>query len=143
MQQDLAPVNFLGITHVERNCHHCVNGMAALPESAQRGMGLNWPTSLELIRRSLDAARDIPDALVASGAGNDQLAPEDARSVDDAIAVYEEQIAAINRNAAKVDGVTVSLLDKDKEIAMRRQLGCRCEDVHWRRLQLRRTHRKR
>src|SRR5689334_15304083 len=31
-------------------------------------------------------------------------------------------IAVINDNAAKVDGVKVSLLDKDKEIAMRRRL---------------------
>ena len=32
-------------------------------------------------------------------------------------------VEAINRNAAKVDGVKVSLLDKDKEIAMRRRLA--------------------
>jgi len=32
-------------------------------------------------------------------------------------------LEAINRNAAKVDGVKVSLLDKDKEIAMRRRLA--------------------
>ena len=36
VQQDLALVNFLGITHVERNGHHYVNGMAALPEGEQR-----------------------------------------------------------------------------------------------------------
>ena len=36
VQQDLALVNFLGITHVERNGHHYVNGMAALPQSEQR-----------------------------------------------------------------------------------------------------------
>ena len=35
VQQDLALVNLLGITHVERNGHHYVNGMAALPESEQ------------------------------------------------------------------------------------------------------------
>jgi hypothetical protein len=34
-------------------------------------------------------------------------------------------VEAINRNAAKVDGVKVSLLDKDKEIAMRRRLDAR------------------
>ena len=45
-------------------------------DTAQRGMGLDWPTSLELIRRSLDAARDVPGALVASGCGTDHLAPE-------------------------------------------------------------------
>ncbi|MBI3375557.1 MAG: mandelate racemase [Betaproteobacteria bacterium] len=36
LQQDLALVNLLGITHVERNGHHYVNGMASLPESEQR-----------------------------------------------------------------------------------------------------------
>lgn len=35
VQQDLALVNLLGITHVERNGHHYVNGMAALPAPEQ------------------------------------------------------------------------------------------------------------
>ena len=35
VQQDLALVNLLGITHVERNGHHYVNGMAAQPEHEQ------------------------------------------------------------------------------------------------------------
>ena len=36
VQQDLALVNLLGITHVERNGHHYVDGMAALPQAEQR-----------------------------------------------------------------------------------------------------------
>jgi hypothetical protein len=35
VQQDLALVNLIGISHVERNGHHYVNGMAGLPESEQ------------------------------------------------------------------------------------------------------------
>lgn len=35
VQQDLALVNLLGIHHVERNGHHYVNGMAALPPAEQ------------------------------------------------------------------------------------------------------------
>ena len=35
VQQDLALVNLLGITHVERNGHHYVNGMAAQPLAEQ------------------------------------------------------------------------------------------------------------
>ena len=35
VQQDLALVNLLGITHVERNGHHYVNGMAGLPATEQ------------------------------------------------------------------------------------------------------------
>ena len=36
VQQDLALVNLLGIGHVERNGHHYVDGMAALPEDEQQ-----------------------------------------------------------------------------------------------------------
>jgi hypothetical protein len=35
VQQDLALVNLLGMTHVERNGHHYVNGMADLPAEEQ------------------------------------------------------------------------------------------------------------
>jgi hypothetical protein len=170
-------------------------GVAEAMDTAQRGMGLDWPTSLDLIRRSLDAAKDTPGALVASGCGTDHLAPESVTSVDQVIAAYEEQMAAIEKlggklivmasralarvakspadyervyerilhqakqpvilhwlggmfdpalagywgtpdvnaamdtalgiiaaNPAKVDGIKISLLDKDKEIAMRRRL---------------------
>ncbi len=36
VQQDLALVSLLGISHVERNGHHYVNGMAALPRAEQQ-----------------------------------------------------------------------------------------------------------
>ena len=171
-------------------------GVAEAMDTAQRGMGLDWPTSLELVRRSLDAARDFgPGALVASGCGTDHLALDEVKSVDDVIRGYEEQMEAIEKlggklivmasralarvargpadyervygrilaqarqpvilhwlgemfdpalagywgtrdvDAAmdtalaviaahpdKVDGIKISLLDKDKEIAMRRRL---------------------
>ncbi|MEN3291390.1 MAG: hypothetical protein V7642_643, partial [Burkholderiales bacterium] len=77
-------------------------GVAEAMDTAQRGMGLDWPTSLELIRRSLDAARDFPGALVASGCGTDHLAPEAARSVDDVFRAYEEQMAAIEALGGKL-----------------------------------------
>ena len=35
LQQDLALVSVLGLSHVERNGHHYVNGMAGLPEGEQ------------------------------------------------------------------------------------------------------------
>ena len=35
LQQDLALVSILGLTHVERNGHHYVNGMAGLPAGEQ------------------------------------------------------------------------------------------------------------
>lgn len=36
VQQDIALVNLLGITHVERNGHHYVDGMKALPRAEQQ-----------------------------------------------------------------------------------------------------------
>ena len=36
LQQDLALVSLLGLTHVERNGHHYVNGMAGLPPEEQQ-----------------------------------------------------------------------------------------------------------
>ena len=174
-------------------------GVAEAMDTAQRGMGLDWPTSLELIRRSLDAARDFESsgakALVASGCGTDHLPIDEVTSVDQVIRAYEEQMEAIEKlggrlilmasralvrvakspadyervyhrilgqarqpvilhwlgdmfdpalanywgtqhfdsamqtalgiiaaNANKVDGIKISLLDKDKEIQMRRAL---------------------
>src|SRR4051812_7314676 len=71
-------------------------------DTAQRGMGLDWPTSLELIRRSVAAAKARGDALVFSGAGTDHLAPEAARSIDDVIRAYEEQIEAIEAVGGRI-----------------------------------------
>src|ERR1700748_3126949 len=75
-------------------------GVAEAMDTAQRGMGLDWPTSLELIRRSVAAARG--NALVFSGAGTDHLAVEDAKSLDDVIRAYEEQIAAVEKAGGRI-----------------------------------------
>src|ERR1700743_198699 len=72
-------------------------GVAEAMDTAQRGMGLDWPTSLELIQRSVRAAKARGNALVFSGAGTDHLAVEDAKSLDDVIRAYEEQIAAVEK----------------------------------------------
>src|SRR2546429_7806499 len=69
-------------------------GVAESMDTAQRGMGLDWPTSLELIQRSVRAAKARGNALVFSGAGTDHLAVEDAKSIDDVVRAYEDQIAA-------------------------------------------------
>jgi Protein of unknown function (DUF993) len=168
-------------------------GVAEAMDTAQRGMGLDWKNSLELIRRSIQAAGK--GDVVASGAGTDHLAAGKTYSIPDIIAAYEEQITAIEklggriilmasralaasaklpedyskvydrilsqvkepviihwlgemfdpalerywgakdhlaamdtclamlaRNAAKVDGIKISLLDKEKEVRMRRKL---------------------
>jgi L-alanine-DL-glutamate epimerase-like enolase superfamily enzyme len=41
LQQDLALVSLLGLTHVERNGHHYVNGMAGLPAHEQEQFLVN------------------------------------------------------------------------------------------------------
>src|SRR5216117_3666893 len=170
-------------------------GVAEAMDTAQRGMGLDWPTSLELIDRSLELARSIPGAQIACGAGTDHLDARPnttvsevieayalqceaiesrggriilmasralaacARSPDDYVQVYTRILSQLSEpviihwlgemfdpalagywgyadldratnvcldiiaaNAAKVDGIKVSLLDKHREIAMRRRL---------------------
>src|SRR3954451_2116509 len=77
-------------------------GVAEAMDTAQRGMGLDWPTSLELIRHSVAAAKARGNALVFSGAGTDHLAPEDAKTVDDVIRAYEEQIAAVEKADGRI-----------------------------------------
>src|SRR5438067_6247716 len=53
-------------------------GVAEAMDTAQRGMGLDSPTSLELIQRSVRAAKARGHALGLSGAGPDHLAVERA-----------------------------------------------------------------
>ena len=65
VQQDLALVNLLGITHVERNGHHYVNGMAAQPQAEQQAFLAAHP---DLYERSEGAVRlSIRDGRIALG----------------------------------------------------------------------------
>ena len=77
-------------------------GVAEAMDTAQRGMGLDWPTSLELIRRSIEAAKDIPGAFLASGCGTDHLSLDAVTSVDEVIAGYEFQMEAIEKLGGKL-----------------------------------------
>ncbi|MBP0493724.1 dihydrodipicolinate synthase family protein [Roseomonas indoligenes] len=77
-------------------------GVAEAMDTAQRGMGLDWNGAQELIRRSLDAAKDFPDAVIASGAGTDHLAPSPDVTVDDVIRAYEEQCAAVEGMGGRI-----------------------------------------
>jgi hypothetical protein len=54
LQQDLALVSLLGLTHVERNGHHYVNGMASLSQSEQDAFLAAHP---DLYERSHGAVR--------------------------------------------------------------------------------------
>jgi hypothetical protein len=170
-------------------------GVAEAMDTAQRGMGLDWNNSLDLIKRSVALAKK-EGGTVASGAGTDHLAPSASLTIDEVIRAYEEQCAAVeaaggriilmasralaacakspddyakvydrilrqvsepviihwlgemfdsalegywghrdhwkamdvcldvvNSHADKIDGIKISLLDKDNEIAMRRRLA--------------------
>ncbi len=75
-------------------------GVAEAMDTAQRGMGLDWDTSKELIKRSISEAG--PSDLLASGAGTDQLAPEAARSMGEVIAAYETQVGYVEGLGGRV-----------------------------------------
>jgi len=77
-------------------------GVAEAMDTAQRGMGVDWPTSLELIRRSLAAAKDFPGALVGCGAGTDHLEPRADVTLDEVIRAYEEQCGAIEKLGGRI-----------------------------------------
>ena len=77
-------------------------GVAEAMDTAQRGMGLDWPTSLELIQRTLLEAKDYPNALVASGCGTDHLEADQVKSIDDVIRAYEHQMEAIEAIGGKL-----------------------------------------
>ena len=78
-------------------------GLAEAMDTAQRGMGVDWPTALELIQRSLRAAKAHPLApRIACGAGTDHVLPGDLTSADAILAAYETQINAVQAEGGQV-----------------------------------------
>ena len=77
-------------------------GVAEAMDTAQRGMGLDWAAAQQLIRLSLDAAKDHPGAVIASGAGTDHLAAGPDVTVDDVIRAYEEQCEAVEAMGGRI-----------------------------------------
>jgi hypothetical protein len=77
-------------------------GIAEAMDTAQRGMGLDWPGARDLIRRSLAAAAPAERDRIFSGVGTDHLAPEDARSLDDVVAAYLHQLEAVQGMGGRV-----------------------------------------
>lgn len=76
-------------------------GVAEAMDTAQRGMGLDWAQSLELIQRSVSAAK-TGGHLIACGAGTDHLAPGPYVTIDDVIAAYEMQCEAVEATGGRV-----------------------------------------
>jgi hypothetical protein len=76
-------------------------GVAEAMDTAQRGMGLDWDASKELIRLSLAEARAAKGKIVC-GAQTDQLAPGSARGLRDIEVAYEEQCEFIEAQGGQV-----------------------------------------
>jgi hypothetical protein len=75
--------------------------IAEAMDTAQRGMGLDWAGAQELISRSLAEARTVAGADLACGAGTDHLSPTDAKSLDDVIRAYEEQVSFVEKHGGR------------------------------------------
>lgn len=75
--------------------------IAEAMDTAQRGMGLDWTGAQELISRSLAEAKTVQGADLACGAGTDHLNPPDARSLDDVIRAYEEQVGFVEKHGGR------------------------------------------
>jgi Protein of unknown function (DUF993) len=70
--------------------------LAEAMDTAQRGMGVDWPTALELIQRTMRAAKAHPmQPRVACGAGTDHKAAQDLTTPDAILAAYTDQAEAI------------------------------------------------
>ena len=69
--------------------------VAEAMDTAQRGMGFEWATARDLIKRTVTESRTVPGAVVASGAGTDHLEAGPRVTIADVEAAYEEQCAWI------------------------------------------------
>jgi hypothetical protein len=75
--------------------------VAEAMDTAQRGMGLDWETTKELIRRSLAEARSL-HAGVVCGAGTDHLEQSLVITLDDVRGAYEEQCAFVEGEGGRI-----------------------------------------
>ena len=75
-------------------------GVAEAMDTAQRGMGLDWDTTRELIRRSAAEAAWLGTRIVA-GAGTDQL-DEAVPGLDEVVRAYSEQLDVVQAAGAQV-----------------------------------------
>jgi len=77
--------------------------VAEAMDTAQRGMGLDWESTKELILRCVAEARaESAEDLVASGAGTDHLPPSPDVKLDDVARAYEEQISFVEGEGSRV-----------------------------------------
>jgi len=78
-------------------------GLAEAMDTAQRGMGVDWPTAKELIERTLREAKAHPlKPRVACGAGTDQIPLIELKTRDAILAAYTEQMEAVEAAGGQV-----------------------------------------
>ena len=77
-------------------------GIAEAMDTSQRGMGLDWPDALELVRRSIDDAGPEKSKLIYPGCGTDHLNLTEAHSLDDVIKAYLMQLHAIQKLGGRI-----------------------------------------
>lgn len=75
--------------------------VAEAMDTAQRGMGVDWPVARELIQRSVRHARAVGGDL-ACGVGTDHLAPEPGVTLAQVEAAYREQLEVVENEGARV-----------------------------------------
>ena len=77
--------------------------VAEAMDTAQRGMGMDWPMTQELIRRALAEASAVGAMdRIACGAGTDHLPPSVSVTLQDVIAAYEEQCAFVEEHGGRI-----------------------------------------
>jgi len=76
--------------------------IAEAMDTSQRGMGFDWLNAQELISRVLAEARTVEGADLASGAGTDQLAIGEAKTLDDIVRAYEAQAEFIESHGGRI-----------------------------------------
>ena len=76
-------------------------GVAEAMDTAQRGMGLDWTTTQELIRRSAAAAK-LALYPIACGVGTDQLSDGRCYPLHEIVTAYLEQCDLVETAGAKV-----------------------------------------
>ena len=76
-------------------------GVADAMDTAQRGMGLDWATTKELIQRVAREAKSA-GARIVCGAGTDQLSPNQRYPLAEIIEAYLEQCAWIEQQGARI-----------------------------------------
>ena len=74
-------------------------GVADAMDTAQRGMGLDWPTAAELIRRSAAEAAAVSGPLVC-GAGTDHVDPSTEPDLDEVVDAYRRQLDVVEGSGA-------------------------------------------